>query len=154
MLEVFYEEISSVEELQALANEMVAFAKTQPFDFQKATDEAKENTKVKSEMVGPMLRVHGDEAIKAVAPYNKYVRVGQHCLQLCYYEMNVEEGLVGQVTIVDNYKAPLETELVHSLCYLFLDMKRDIHAVETPSHVCVAMQAIKDETRRHDFSDN
>ena len=136
-----YKELT-FEELENMCKGMVAFAQSQPpFDFLKAVAEAKENEKLDKEMVGPMLRVKGVDSLKATAEYTKFISLGIHALQLSYYEMETPEmGRVGQMTIVSNYKLPLEGSLVAGFAELFFgDKWGKVKLMETPHHVAVGV---------------
>jgi hypothetical protein len=143
--DLFYKEVSW-EELESLVEQMKAKAKADPpFDFLKACKTAQADETVDKEMVGPMLRIHGPDATSACKEYNKYIRLGLHALQLCYYEMDVPQmGRVGQLTIVDNYKLPLEKELVLGFVDMFFDYKAmNWRPMETPAHVAVVVEPCK-----------
>lgn len=143
--DLLYKEISW-EELEALVEDMKVKAKTAPaFDFLKACKEAQEDPTIDKEMVGPMLRIHGPEATAACEEFNRFVRLGLHALQLCYYEIDVPEmGRVGQLTIVDNFKLPLEKELVLGFVDMFFDYKvLNWRPLETPAHVAVVIEPQK-----------
>jgi hypothetical protein len=145
----FYQDLS-FEELEKLVAEMKAYAKSQPpFDPLKAMEHAKQNENVATEMVGGFMRVRGPEAIADCQEYNKCVIVGTHALQLSYYEMNVKQlnGRVGQLTLVDGYKLPLEKELVHGFVDMFFDYTGGRWRLipDTPAHVAVVIEPL--ETR-------
>jgi|GEM_PF-3800495 hypothetical protein len=140
-----YKELS-FEELENLCNGMVAFARSQPpFDFSKAVAEAKENSKLDTEPVGPMLRVRGNDIMKSTAEYTKFIQLGIHALQISYYEMETPEmGRVGQMTLVSNYKFPLEGSLIAGFAELFFgDEWGKVKLMETPSHVAVGILVIR-----------
>jgi len=139
-----YQEFDEFEELENMVNGMVAFARSQPpFDYMKAKTDAEASSKVRTEMVGPMLRVAGNDSLDSIKEYTKFVRFMYHALQISYYEMEVPDlGRVGQLTVVDNYRFPLEEELKLGFIDMFFEWQKnkdDIRMMETPGHVCVAI---------------
>lgn len=144
-----YRQFKSIDELEELVKEMVTFARNQPsFDSEKVAKAAKENKLVQTEMVGPLLRVKGNASLEPIEKYNKFIMIGQHYLQVCYYEMETPKvGRVGQLTLVDNLKLPIEKELVYGFLSIFFDWNRknEIRLMETPPHVAVAVQQIKEQ---------
>ena len=130
--------VETDEQMREIAQELKQFARFHPFDFKKATALVQQDDSLKKEMVGPMLRVKGNQQSAYVDQYNRYISIPDcYTCQLSYYEMAVEGiGLVGQVTIVDNLHKPLTQEAIDFvLKYLFNGKK--YQKMETPEYVFV-----------------
>lgn len=139
------------EELEALVEDMKAFAKREiPLNYDEIARQATQQPGIKTEQHGALIRVSGDQAVKGVEKYNRFAMVGDHALQLCYYEMMVPEmGRMGQVTVVDNRHMALEDMLKLGFCEMFLDWDRkdEIKIMPTPPHVLVAIQKVKPDDK-------
>jgi hypothetical protein len=126
-----------VEQIESIIAKMIEFAKSNQFDNKKAI----EQIQGKKELHGPMMRVSGD--IGPVAPYTKFIAVGDKTLQLTYIEF--DDPVVGharQLTVVDNQKHVLDVKLTSYIIHQF-KLSDGFCPAKTPEHVCLVMETEK-----------
>ncbi len=143
---VDYLPVNSADHMQQIAIEMIAYAKANPFDYKQALKDAKEQGN--AEYHEGFMRLKSVGGMDNCKPYTRLIKVGMYHLQVCYYEMDVDElGLIGQFTLTDSFQTLLEYSLSGSIMSFFLDMKRldDIKITKTPPHVVLACQKVVNE---------
>jgi hypothetical protein len=142
---MYYKEVTSAEELEAIVKEMVAFARMQPpFNQGKLIDKLKENdTSIKEYHDGSVIRVRSKEILPELEQYTRLLELASQPIQLCYFEMDVKDiGRVGQMTIADNIKEPLNDTLIAALTIMFFNNINDVVFIPTEHYVAIGIAKI------------
>jgi hypothetical protein len=147
MIVVPFEYVGSREKMKRIADEMIAFAKANPFCHKEMMDVAEADPTLKKEKVGPMLRIRGKKDV--MEKYNRFIAFthkGNGKMQAIQTSYTIAEDPeiqgIRQLTLVESLKQPLEEDLVMFIAGYFFDNAEGtvMRMTNTPPHVCVLVQ--------------
>lgn len=120
--------------------EMVAYTKENPFDYDAAIEEAKNNKNAESTDGFLVTKSKKEEDLGMIRPYTQFVTIdGKGSLQLSYVEFTKGIEDCAQLTIVNNQHEELTEELIKYIWNLFFG-DEPIHAAQTPPHVFLGVR--------------
>jgi hypothetical protein len=142
-MEIMYELIREDEQMAGIANAMICYAQLVDFDYKKAVEDAQQDTEMRTETVGPMMRVRGQKQPDSLKKYTRFLaKTREKPYQVTYVEMPVPDinGRAAQLTLVDNFHNPISQEDADYFQRFFFP-NGEVKRIEgPPEHVVVLVQ--------------
>lgn len=121
-----------------IAEEMIAYAKENPFDYGAAIEEARNNAESNGEFL--VTKGKKEEELGMIRPYTQFISIdGKGALQLSYVEFTKGIEDYTQLTVVNNQQDELGEDLIKYIWNLFFG-DEPIRAAQTPPHVFLGVR--------------
>jgi len=145
MISVPYQYVTSGSHMAAIAHEMINYAKAHPFNHKEMMTKAQSDPSLKTEAVGPMMRVLGTKDV--MEEYNRFIAFKNkqdgtiQAIQAAFtIASDTDIRGVRQLTLVESLKQPLDESLVFFIIGYFFEDKSKLMKMDTPAHVRVVFQ--------------
>jgi hypothetical protein len=143
---IAYNYVTSSAVMAKAAEEMIEYAKAHPFCHKAMMEQAEADPSLKTERVGPMMRVRGTKDV--MEQYNRFLAFrntvdGSIQAIQAAYTIASDDDIRGvrQLTLVENLKQTLDESVVAFILMHFFKPEEKLMVMkETPPHVRVVYQ--------------
>ena len=145
----------NVPDLRILAEDMFKVSSSYRYDHLKSIEEMEAMANCKTEKVGAMTIMRGYKNLPSLEPLTRFVYYNDQTLQVQYCrrpkglpdDQGPDDMDYCQLTIVDSQQKEISEKIVEDFLPLFFDLSKedDFRLVDTPDHVVIIVQVIRDD---------